>query len=1057
MTRSTPTIHGTTLLFSAEGQATSIVVGSAQWFEWLGKETTTIFSFHARNGSSYTARKERAGNRRGAWYWKAYRTYQGTLYRTYLGKSEELTLARLDEIAQTLSTRVHDQESGKQDVSNVGRLPHHQSRSNTPVVPLLETKLHPPQLPALLVERSHLLTLLDTGQRQKLTLLQAPAGFGKTTLVTQWIAYRQAQAEVSQQSPEPVSWISLDSGDNDPVRFWSSIITACQTFHAHLGQTALAHISQASRSPFSSASLETALRFLLNDLGRSDASGVLILEDYHLIEHARIHETMAFFIEHLPASLHVVILARSEPPLPLVRWRARGDLLEVSNHQLRFSAGETASFLQQVLPQAFSQEAARRLYAYLEGWPAGLRLLALSLQGHQTPQALADALSELSADQTHRSIQEFFLAEIFNAQPEPLQVFLLQTSLLSRLTGSLCYAITGRQDSDEWLKMIERSGFFLEALDSAGRWYRYHGLWAATMRTEASRRLGEEELRHLSARASRWYAEHAMPVEAIEAALAAQEFELAALLIEELNASAYFSEYHTMQRWLGQLPAPLMDAHPTLCFLLAQARLFSEDSARPLWRIEPVEDLLQGAEEGWRKQGDLFQVGILYAFRTTFTLVHGRIAQAAASARQALQLLPSPDPQRPYDKLPAEWIEWHCGCFMALGLSAAQAGAFAQAYQFLLEGYTLSLHKEDRVFVRIMCWQLGDICCEMGKLHEAASFYEQTLDEPPAQDPLGETILRANPLAGLIRLAYERNELEKAEQLIREASLYQYRGDFSYGEEYVRTKIEFLRILLLSAREESASAQAALSALFVRLQANPNLLQLRSDVLIWQARLQIKAADLEGAESTLNTLTTSAQELLPLQQEALQLLHARLSLSRGEGDTALPLLTQLLAEAKARKHLTRVIEIELLIALVLSAHKQGQTARQQLSHALAQAHNEGFLRIFLDEGKPLATLLRALLPTLTEQPLRTYAQTILQSISRLGSESKAEQPLLEPLSAQEQRVLALLVAGRSNPEIAETLIVSINTVKGHVKNLYRKLDVANRIEASEVARRLKLI
>src|SRR5947209_9337169 len=179
MTRSTPTIHGTTLLFPAEGQATSIVVGSAQWFEWLGKETTTIFSFHARDASSYTARKERAGNRRGAWYWKAYRTYQGKLYRTYLGKSEELTLPRLDEIAQTLSTRVHDQESGKQDVSNVGRQvrlpyqPYHQSCSDTPVVPFLETKLHPPQLPALLVERSRLLTLLDLGQRQKLTLLQA--------------------------------------------------------------------------------------------------------------------------------------------------------------------------------------------------------------------------------------------------------------------------------------------------------------------------------------------------------------------------------------------------------------------------------------------------------------------------------------------------------------------------------------------------------------------------------------------------------------------------------------------------------------------------------------------------------------------------------------------------------------------------------------------------------------------------------------------------------------------------------------------------------------------
>ncbi|HLZ64571.1 MAG TPA: LuxR C-terminal-related transcriptional regulator [Ktedonosporobacter sp.] len=1066
MTRSTPTIKNAVLLLHAEEQAISIVVGSTQWFEWLNEETSRIFSFHAADGT-YTARKERAGNLRGGWYWKAYRKAGGTQYRAYLGKSEDLTLAHLNQIARTLAERVREQAKVAQDVSEEGpdrhsAPSHRQSHANPSVTPLLESKLHPPRLPALLVERSQLLALLDAGQKQKLTLVHAPAGFGKTTLVTQWIAQRKKQDTASQHTPMSVAWLSLDSGDNDPVRFWSSIITACQSIHTHIGQTALAHLAQDARSLFSSASLETALTFLLNDLERSGSQGVLVLEDYHLIEHKRIHETMTFFIEHLPAGLHVVVLTRSEPPLPLVRWRARGDLLEIASRQLSFSAEESATFLQQVMPQAFSQEAARWLYAHLEGWPAGMRLLTASLQGHWTPQALSEALSEFNVDRTTdqmpRALQEFFLEEIFNAQPEPLQLFLLQTSLLRRLTGSLCDTLTGRNDSGEWLQMIEGSGIFLEALDNTGRWYRYHALWAATMRAEAARRLGQMALRDLSTLASRWYEEHGLPVEAIEAALIAQDFERAALLIVELNAQTYFPEYHTMQRWIERLPEPLLRAQPTLCFLLAQARLFSEENAGPIWRIEPVENLLQVAEEGWRKQGNLFQIGILYAFRATFTLLHGHTVQAAGYAHQALQLLPPPDARRPYDKQPGEWIEWHCGCLMTLGMDASQAGSFAQAYPFLLEAYTLSLHKQDRVFTRVMGWQLGDVCSEMGQLHQATSFYQQTLNEPAVEDDeLGENILRANSLAGLMRLAYERNEIEKVEQLLREASRYKYRDDFSFGEEYVRAKIELLRILLLFACGERASAQAALSTLFVRQQANANSLHLAPEVLIWQARLQIRAADLEGAENTLNALATYAQDLLPLQQEAQQLLHVRLSLAHGEDETALPLLTQLLAGAQARKHVTRVIEIHLLIALAHFANKQRSEARQQISQALAQARNEGFLRIFLDEGEPLAVLLRALLPTLTETSQRASVQSILQTFNNLDPESKAEQPLLEPLSAQEQRVLTLLVAGRSNSEIAETLIISINTVKGHVKNLYRKLDVTNRMEANEVARRLKLI
>lgn len=1061
MTRTTPTIRETTLHVYEDEQETFIVVGSARWFEWLQERTSTIFSFRSPDGS-YTARKENAGNHRGGWYWKAYLKRQGALYRAYLGKSEDLTFERLNEVALMLAKR------------HFGHLPRQPRQMLLPqpgATPLLQSKLRPPRLPVRLVERVSLLELLDEGQRQKLTLVQAPAGSGKTTIVARWIARHEAQA-ATQHSPLLVAWYSLDSGDNDPIRFWSSLIAAIPAIRGQIGQTALAQLSQQSQSPFAPAPLEAALASLLNDLTGLVPEGVLVLEDYHLIEHPRIHETLAFFIEHLPAEFHLMILTRRMPPLPLVRWRARGDLQEIHPAQLRFSLEETTAFLRQNIPYPLSEEAARSLHAYLEGWAAGLRLFALNLQGQRTPQTIEDSLRQLrvgsASNPTHRSIQEFFLSEVLAAQPEPLQLFLLQTSLLSRLTASLCDAVMGRQDSEEWLEIVERSGFFLEALENAGGWYRYHALFAEAMRTEATRRLGAETLRCLAAQASRWYEEHALLTEAIETALSAQEFERAALLIERLNEHTYFTEHHTMCRWLEQIPKSILGSRPALCFLFAQARIFSADSPGPVWRIESAEDLLQMAEEGWRAQGDLFQVGVLYAFRATFTIIHGFIAPAVAYARQALQLLPpaSEHSGQAYYRLhkrPTEWIEWHCGCLFALSMEAMQSGAFDTAYHSLLEAYHLSLNIEDRVFTRITERMLGDACLALGELHQAASHYQRALSEPSWRQESGEILFRAQCACGLIHLSYEWNELEHAEQLVREASLYQYSGNFPVGEEDVRVKIELVRLLLLYTRGEVTEVRAALAALIVRLQAIPHALPLIPDVLIWQARLHIRESDLVAASCTLDTLATFTKELSLPQQQEVHLLHARLHLARGEAETALPELSQLLARAQQGKHTIRALEIQILCALAHSALKRGHEARQQLAHVLAQARREGFIRLFVDEGEPLAALLRQLMPSLTEKPLRAYAQSILQAFpdpfpaSADPTRKGAESPLLEPLSAQERRVLTLLVAGRSNPEIAGELIISMNTVKGHVKNLYRKLDVNNRVEASEVARRFKLI
>ncbi|GHO70410.1 hypothetical protein KSC_093020 [Ktedonobacter sp. SOSP1-52] len=1083
MARSTPTVSDATLFVREEAQGISIAVGSERWFEWLEQQTSTIFSFQALHGS-YTARKERIGNHRGGWYWKAYRKSEGKLYRAYLGKSEDLTLARLSEIALILATRIHTETAKTQHLS-----PQYSSHlpAGVSVMPLLETKLHPPRLPALLIERSRLLTLL--AGEQKLTLVQAPAGFGKTTLATQWVTQRQAAGGV-------IAWLSLDAGDNDPIRFWSSLITACQIFHAQVGQMALAQLSRISRSPFSSSPLETVLTFLLNDLAGLDSPGVLILEDYHCIEHPRVHETLTFFIEHLPSALQVVLLTRRIPSLPLTRWRAGGDLREVTSGQLRFDAAETDAFLQQVLhsregfvPPIHMPEALLRLSTHLEGWAAGLRLLALSVQNHMAEQTIEDALTQFrldaATDHAQRSIQEYFLSEILAVQPEPLQRFLLQTSILSRLTGSLCDVVTGGHESAEWLATAERSGFFLEALESEAFhhtegaqvdrpqtsrvWYRYHSLWASTIRAEAARHLGEKTMHSLALKASHWYEAHAMLVEAIDTALSAQEFERAALLIARFNEDASFREHHTLLGWLKQLPDPLLRSHPTLCFCAAYTELMSEGATSQLAQHR-IEGLFQTAEEGWRKRGDLEKIGMLLAFRAAVALLGGYLAQAAVYARQSLHIpslgaegAPVGDQSQSHR---LEWADWRCSSLMILGMEAMHNGFFEPAHSLLVQAYALSLKGSDRVLSAVLSGLLSEVCIELGELHQAAFYCQQTPMQPvhlvDVQDEKRGVLRHANATWGQIRLAYEWNQTDQAEQLVREASFERSGGPFASWEERTHVKFELGRLLALRLGGDDSGVRAALSALLADLATTPRAFPFISEVRIWQTRWHIWDGDLAGAERTLALLAQSEQALSLLQQETFHLLHVRLHLARGEAEAALPLLEHSLSDAQARRHFARIVEIQLLIALAYAARKQGQEARRQITLTLAQTRNEGFRRLFLDEGEPLAVLLRQVLPTLTEKPLRTYVQSLLSAFTHaLSSHAKHVHTIeglpLEPLSTQEQRVLTLLVAGRSNPEIADILVISVNTVKGHVKNLYRKLGVNNRMQASAVARCARLV
>src|SRR5438067_7850385 len=457
----TPTVQGETLVYWQDGQEQVLTVDTAAWFAWL--ETASTFSFVNKIGS-FTARREQAGHKRGGWYWKAYRKQHGKLSSRYLGKSESITLARLQTVAQALADALVETAP---DTDADAAVPSAQAaapgmRSNSLTL-LLATKLHRPLPRAHLVRRPQLAARLTQGVMGPLTLVSAPAGFGKTTLLAQWLA----------ESGMPVAWLSLEPGDNEPVRFLSYLIAALQTLDPHLGAVALALLQMPQQ-----ARAETVLTLLTNDVGSHGRDGgdfALVLDDYHVIEAKAIDQALTFLLEHLPPQMHLVIATREDPQLPLARLRARGHLTEVRAVDLRFTPSEAAAFLNQVMGLNLSAEDIALLATRTEGWIAGLQLAALSMQGQEDAAGFI-----ISFTGSHHFVLDYLVEEVLGQQSERVQTFLLRTSILDRMSGPLCDAVvldpsgSGRATLED----LERANLFIVPLDNERRWYRYHHLFA---------------------------------------------------------------------------------------------------------------------------------------------------------------------------------------------------------------------------------------------------------------------------------------------------------------------------------------------------------------------------------------------------------------------------------------------------------------------------------------------------------------------------------------------------------------------------------------------------
>ncbi len=1025
------------------GDQTSTQALTSDWLEQIAS-----FSFHSRWGMHYTVRKQRV--QRGNNYWYAYRRLHGRIVKRYLGRTADLTLARLEEIARLLESTSGSRQRSLQPDQKMALpqpAPHvsyaEDAAPLSPVaaLPLLFSKLSPPRLHAFLLDRSRLFALLDAGRECRLTLLSAPAGFGKTTLVCQWMTARRASLDFP-----PVAWVSLETSDNDPVRFWRYLIAACQTFQVDLAQVHSALISMTPQPPFVPSSLETVLIALLNALAQCSSGGILVLEDYHVITEHSIHETISFFLDHLPATLHLIMITRSDPSFSLARLRASDDLYEVRTADLRFSQEETTILLHHSLPFPLEASTIQRLHAQLEGWGAGLHLVKLALQRTTTPAQGEQRLPLFTG--SNSSFQEYFVTEVFDLQPEPVQQFLLQTSILTRLTASLCDAVTGQHNSQDMLTLLERANLFLEPLDTAAlhlppaarQWYQYYALFAEAMRNEARRRFGEDQWHQLSVRASHWYEAHGDLRASIDAALYAQDYVRAASLIErsieEHTFPGEIHEPHTLHRWLEQFPETILEQYPVLCLSEASTLLFLSASWLPnALTLRELEKLLRSAEHCFRAENNLPKLGELFAFRSLLALRQGDMQAATRYAKQALEWLAQ-----------AQHI-WRGLSLCIVAREWVEMGHFQQARAALLEAHALCVAVENHYFKRVAMVNLAQVFFELGEIQQAISLYRQVLASAREEGPI-HTL--CNALSGLAALCYECNELESAYQHAQEAITVSQSHHLVYYE---------VHAMLILARVQKAQgqvfvAQQQLAALLDKMPVS--LPHLSQEIQTARAQLALSVGD----HMTMQRWATGRSPHHDFSQEIEEeLLLSRWLRTQGKLEEASRQLGRLLVATQKVGHTRRILEIQVEMVLVAAARKRKTEAQQLLREVLAQAFDRNSLRLFLDAGEQMAILLRSLLPQLHDQPLLAYIRALLSAFpvqQQRGTQTLAS-PLVEPLSPQEMRVLRLLVQHRSNADIADALVVSVNTVRTQVQSIYRKLGVHTRSAASEEARELHLI
>ncbi len=876
--------------------------------------------------------------------------------------------------------------------------------------PILATKLYIPPSRPRVVLRPRLLRRLNEGLTAggKLTLISAAAGFGKTTLLSAWVA--------SLPSNVQVAWLSLDEGDSDPVRFLTYLVAALQTAAPGVGDGVLAAL-QAPQPPSS----EALLAALLNDIAVAPIPFVLVLDDYHAVEAPAVDQAVGFLLDYLPPPMHLVIASREDPPLPLARLRARCQLTELRAADLRFTPTEAAQFLNEAMGLNLSEDEITALEARTEGWIAGLHLAALSLHGRANTASFVEAFSG-----SHRFVLDYLVEEVLHQKPAGVQDFLLRTAILDRLCGPLCDAVM--QDAaaagQETLAALERANLFIVPLDDERRWYRYHHLFGELLRQRLHQQLPADAVAGLHIRASIWFEANDLELEAFQHAAAAHDIDRAERLLEGRGMPLLFrGAVRPILNWLASLPAAALDAHPALWVTYASALLFIQQVAGVEEKLQAAEAALAGAPQDDRTR-DL--LGHIASIRATVAVTQQDSEAILVQSQRALDYL------HPRNLPVRTAVTWSLGYGLYLRGDRAAAG---RAYSEAIAASQAMGH----FIIQIMA-TLGLASIQEGDtlLAPAAETYRRVLElagDPPLPVACGAHL-------GLARISYQWNDLAAAEQHGQQA-LHLAR-QIPHTDRAVACELFLARLKLAqgdlggAATLLATAGQQARRHSFAALQL-PELAALETLLALRQGQA---AAASEAAR----------RERIPLNQ-------ARVELAQGDAASALGTVTAWRQQAEAKGWADERLKAMVLQALAHQASGEKDKAARVLADALALAEPAGFVRLFLDEGPPMRQLVvgaaaRGMMPGYTTRLRDGFAA---EPSRASAAPLPAAQPLIEPLSERELEVLQLIAEGLSNHEIGERLYVALDTVKGHNRRIFDKLGVQRRTEAVARGRELGLI
>ncbi len=896
----------------------------------------------------------------------------------------------------------------------------------------LSTKLFLPPARRDLVARPHLIEKLEEGLSGKLTVISAPAGFGKTSLVTAW----------RQQGKMPVAWYSLDEEDNEPDIFADYLIGALQTVDEGLGTDSAALLQNSPTPP-----LKVFLTSLLNEISECETEFALAFDDYHVITEFGIHEAMSYLIERLPPQAHVLITTRSDPPFPLSRLRARGELKELRAVDLRFERTEAASFFNDVMKLDLPDDDIAALEEKTEGWITGLQFCALSLQGKENK---SDFVKQFAGDE--RFILDYLLEEVLHRQPDNVQDFLLQTSVLHRLNGPLCNALTERADADETLEYLNRSNLFLIPLDGKNNWFRYHHLFADLLRFKFKQKQGDR-VAEMQLKASRWCEENELLEEAISYSIAAEDWDRALNLIAPTAFKLIsVARFERVKHWAESIPTAALESHPMVCYWYVPPLLYNEE-------FDKAEQYLQVIERCEAEEIKARLLSAVWSSRCYITIARGDLEGSLENSKKAFQFLQRDDVIQHgvamHARLATSLLVGDMKASEAIVMEAFPLYRLARHFIFEVWGYMYL------AFVQAMQGRLSE---SEATLHTAIAYAKENV--PLRPDPL------IYPHSFLCDIYRERDDMAKARIYLDEAlTLIQTTG----RESYIVVVAENLKCLalMLEATGEGKVADKLIEDALQRLKKYGN--EVYADQLrALKALLNLRRGDLAAATRWADASGLTPDGELSYLRESAYTTYARWLIASGNPKDALSLLERLQSEAERGSRERVVVEILILKSLAHQAGGDEARAIEVLEQSLLRTEPESYVRSYTDEGEVMAKLL---LQTLKQNGKRwesenpTFLRYIVKLNDAFGSsanmpatqKSKVENEALpwwyvnDPLSERELEVMQLVAQGFSNQEIGNKIFISAGTVKRHLSNIYQKLDVHSRVQAIELARKFQLI